>query len=429
MVKTGRVELIVDGITAGGDGIARLDSGRVVFVPRTAPGDRVIAELREDRARWARAEVIELLGEGEARVPAPCPYFGACGGCRMQHLETATQTSSLARGVEDALARIGKREVPVRPMAPAKRRFGYRNRVTLTLRRRNGRVVAGYHRPRGPELIDVEDCPLGEPAVRAAWRGLRAAWGPGAERLPRGRELRITVRGTAAGDVALRIEGGDAPGDPDALLAAVPSLQGYAWVDASGRRHLLGGSRLLRDEWEGREVHLGPGAFVRVNRVVFGEVERHLDEGLGDVESLRILDLYAGIGNRSVRWAEAGARPVAVELEPDAVEAAVRLAEDAGVEIEFRRGRVEDEIRHLLPADIVVINPPRAGLAPDVCERLAEGGASRLVYVSCDPATLGRDLRRLGDAWSPAFAQPFDAFPQTGHVETVLWLDAARGSA
>lgn len=419
------VELTVEEIAAGGDGVARLDSGRVVFVPRTAPGDEVIAELTENRARWARGRVVAWRGLGEGRVTPECPVYDECGGCRMQHLRADLQCSALARGVSQTLARIGGREVRVEPLEPSDRRYGYRNRVTFTLRRTDEGVVAGYHRLRGPRLVDVASCPLAEAPIREAWSALREGWGERAARLPQGRELRITLRASARGDVGLLVEGGSAAGEPDRLLGAVPGLRSYWWAPGAGPREHLGGAAELTDVWEGRELQLRPRAFLQVNRAVAAGLEEHLDEELGPVQGRTVLDLYAGVGTRALRWTAAGARVVAVEAEPDAVETGRDVAGREGLDLDLRLASVEESLAERPEADVIVVNPPRAGLHEEVSARLARARADVLVYVSCDAATLARDLRRLGDGWRPRYARLFDAFPQTGHVETVLWLEPA----
>jgi len=426
------VDLTVESIAVGGDGVGRTASGQVVFLARTAPGDRVRAELFERRKRWARGRVVEIYEKGPDRVEPACGYFDECGGCQLQHLGAAAQAAWLRRAVSDTLARIGGAEVPVGRVISGARKLGYRNRVTFSLRRDGARVTAGYRAVRGGRLIDVERCPLAEPAVQEAWAGLRAAWGPGARHLPAGAELRITVRASVDGEVGLLVSGGygGAP-DPAPIERGVPRLATYWWTRADGTRERLAGTDTLADRWEGVELSLWPEAFLQVNREVSARIDAHLDAGLGGVEGLTILDLYAGVGLRAIRWAAAGASVVAVESGADAARtgraAASRLGTRAPRLIE---GTVEAALPGLGPADVIVVNPPRAGLGLQAAERLREVAASRLVYVSCDPATLARDVSRLRGWWTPERAQPFDAFPQTGHVETVLWLSrAGRGDA
>ena len=422
--------LEIESIAAGGDGVAREPSGRVVFVPRTAPGDRVRVRVEEERSRWARARLDALLEPGPDRAPAPCPYYPECGGCQLQHLDGAGRRAALGQVVRDALERIGGlTDVSVPEPENPGPEFGYRNRITLTLRRTDGGVRAGYHDHADPDrILDVEDCPLAETPVRRAWAVLREAWGKDAARLPAGPQLRITVRASADGDVAVVIFGGDPerPGDPEGLqrrLGTTVRLAGLHWRDASGRRRRLGGEDTLQDRWQGVDVPLRPEAFLQVNRRVAAAIDRHLEEGLGPREGLEMVDLYAGVGVRAIAWARRGARVTAVERDGDAVRSGREAARGADAPVRFLRGRVEERLEATLPADRLVVNPPRSGLSRPVCRMLRDGGAPLLAYVSCDPATLARDLRRLRPAWRVRAVRPFDAFPQTAHVETVAWLE------
>lgn len=433
------VSVDVDSIAAGGDGVTREPGGRVLFVPRTAPGDRVRVRITEERGSWGRARAVELLASGPDRIGAPCVYYDGCGGCQLQHLSAHAQRAAKRRVVADALQRIGRRSAPVEPTLAAGPEFGYRNRVTFTLRRgTGGRIVAGYHRFDVPgELLDVERCPLAEPAIQDAWAALRERWGDDASLLPAGPELRLTLRASSSGLVGLVVQGGlaDRPGQPAAVAGAFEGLATYHWVPDRGPRRRLGGDDTLPERWAGLDLRLRPEAFVQVNREVSDAMDRHLDGRAGSLSGRRVLDLYAGVGVRAIRWAEAGAAVTAVDAAQDGIatgrEAAARRGREpagqsdgpAAGQVAFRRARVEDCLEELLPADLVVVNPPRAGLSRSVTRKLAEGGVSTLAYVSCDPATLARDLARLGEGWRAASVQPFDAFPQTAHVETIVWLE------
>lgn len=424
-------ELTVESIAVGGDGVAREAGGRVVFVPRTAPGDRLVARLVTEHDSWARAHPVRLLEAGPRRREAPCPYYDACGGCQLQHLERAGELAAKREAVRDALERIGGLTPEVEPVRDPGPSLGYRNRIALTLRRAEGRVRAGYHRWDEPDrLVDVSTCPLAEEPVNRAWSALRETWGGEAERLPTGRELRLTLRASAAGATVLLVEGGrDPKGDPGAVVEAVPGLSGYFWRPERGRRRLLAGEPRLREVRDGVELELGPETFVQVNREVAAAIEEHLDRLLAErmegPAGLRILDLYAGVGLRALRWSEAGARTVACERDGEAVEAGRRAADRRGTDVAFHAADVEERLDGLLPADLAVVNPPRAGLSGEVAGRLADADVEAVAYVSCDPATLARDLERMGSGWRIVSVQPFDAFPQTAHVETVVWMEAA----
>lgn len=423
-----RVVVAIERIAAGGDGVGREPSGRVVFVPRTAPGDRVEVRLVEVRARWARGVGDRWLSRGPDRRDAPCPVYGECGGCRLQHLSSTRQREAKRAVVADALQRIGGLDVVPGGLLGSGEEFGYRNRMSFTLRRRGPSVVAGLHRFDAPgALVDVDDCPLAEPAVRRAWMGLRRSWGPGARRLPAGEELRLTIRGSRRGEVDLFIEGGEpgSTGDAGYLLRSVPELVGCHREGPEGTPLRLAGARGLADEWQGFRFDLPPGVFLQVNREVSARMDDWLDRKAGDLAGRSVVDLYAGIGARAIRWASRGASVAACEVQSRAVEAGRRGAEAAGVHVRFRRARVEDALAELLPADLVIVNPPRAGLGREVTRMLAARRSGGLAYVSCDPATLARDLARLAPTWTVQEVQAFDAFPQTAHVEAIAWLERA----
>jgi 23S rRNA (uracil1939-C5)-methyltransferase len=426
-IRVGSVhEIEVTGVTSEGAGVGRLPDGRAVFVHRTAPGDRARVEVTRVTPRWGRARLLERLEAGPDGREAPCPYYAKCGGCTLQHLEYPAQVAWKERIVLDALSRIGGRDsLPAPVLHPSPLETGYRNRMGFTLRRgREGSVVAGFRRIEQPErVLDVDGrCLLPEAPVARAWEGLRAAWGPGARRLPTGPELRLTLRATAAGEVLLLIEGGRGRGDPDSLLERVPELRaiwGSSGAPGSAPR-LLAGVPHLEERWLGEDIELHPRSFLQVNRGAAEILHREVLRTLGPVGGLRLVDAYCGFGTYARRAAREGATAVGIETDPGAVAAAAARPE-AGFEL--LQGRVEERLEEALPADRVILNPPRAGVAPGVMEKLAASGPDRIVYVSCDPATLARDLGRLGPDFRVARIQVFDLFPQTARVETVLTLD------
>lgn len=427
------LDLDIDSLATGGEGVARDASGRVVFLARTAPGDRVRARVTSSRKRWARAEVLELLKAGPGRRAAPCPVYDLCGGCALQHLEIRTQRDEKRRIVKEALRRIGGIDVDLPEVADAGPEFEYRNRIALTLRRGADRVRFGFRNRLDPgSVVDVEDCPLAEPAVRRGLADLKACWGVDASNLPEGRELKVTIRSAADGAVAVHVVGGipGRDGRPDVVAASVAGLVSYVHTDAGGNQTVLAGSGSFPDRWQGTRFDLGPGTFLQVNRTVSTTMDRQLDEFVGTRRGTFFADLYAGVGARALRWAREGARVNAVEADPEAVAAGRAAAAAEGLDVEFFGVPVESAPDSYREAEIIVVNPPRAGLSEQVSARLSTSTAARgLAYVSCDPATLARDLALLSSGWKPVSVRVFDAFPQTSHVETIAWLEPSNRSS
>jgi len=429
----------IHGIAAGGAGVGRLADGRVVFVHRTAPGDEVEVELIEERRQWARGSLVRVLRESPERRVAPCPHYDRCGGCTLEHLQYPAQLAAKRDIVVETLRRIGGVEfagaagegaatassITPPEVVASPREFRYRNRVTFTLiRRGGGRVVAGFHELNNPgKIVDITGaCLLPEEPIAAAWARLREEWGEDAHRLPSGSQLRLTLRASAAGDVALMVDGGYGPGRPEELLERVPELSAV-WHRPGGRGGtltLLAGQDQVTEEWADEEVALSGAVFLQVNRSAAALLQAHVLELIGDVAGRRVVDAYCGVGLVARRLARAGAEVVGIELDEQAVIEARRGA-PAGAE--FIADRVEAALPGVLPADLVIVNPPRTGLDPAVPAALRATPPARVIYISCDPATLARDLSRLTPGFRVRSIRSFDLFPQTAHVETVVELE------
>jgi 23S rRNA (uracil1939-C5)-methyltransferase len=405
-----KVDVTVRAIAAGGSGVADLPDGRVVFVPRTAPGDRASVQIEKSKPRWATASLCELIEPSRERRDAPCVLYDSCGGCQLQHLPYALQLEWKARFVQDALVRIGGIEVPDLPsMVASPRETHYRQRITFALRRLGGgRVIAGFHALDRPgRIVDVHaECLLPRPRLVDAWTTLRSAWGERARLLPRGERLRLTLRDDPGG-VVLVIEGGEVGWSAEPLLqAANLAAIWHRPGEPAGRPRLLAGT-----------ADAGSPAFTQVNADVATAIVDHVVELAGEPGAA--VDAYAGTGEYAARMVERGWRATAIELDPEACAAARRVAADRFAVLE---GRVEDRLAEALPAELVILNPPRAGVVPRVAELLLEHAPARIVYVSCDPATLARDVALLASAYRTTSVRCFDLFPQTAHVETVVAL-------
>lgn len=391
-------------------------------MPLTAPGDRVRVEVVRERKRWCRAELVDLLVSGPGRSEPLCPLYGDCGGCSLQHLDYSAQLHWKGRIVADALTRIGGRPTNAVPVIPTDPPIHYRNRLSLALRRLPGRrVVAGFrHRTRPGHVLNMSgECVLPEERLLDTWQSLRSSWGPTASRLPMGREIRISLRLGHDG-VALSIRGGGGDGDGPALLADVAGLRAVFREEERGVVHSLAGASSVVTRWLGEEVELVGSGFQQVNSRAGQTLHAHVVGEAWVGSGSTVVDAYCGSGILGHLLAKRGASVVGIEADTTSVEVARRWTGD-----NFRviSGRVEDHLADVLPADTLILNPPRAGLDPTVPELLQRIPASRIVYVSCDPATLARDIKRLGATYEIRKLTAFDLFPQTAHVEVVATIE------
>ncbi len=420
-----RASVPITGIAAGGAGVGRLPDGRAVFVQRTAPGDEALIEVVREKPRWAAARLLRIISPGSGRRAAPCRHYAHCGGCTIEHLQYDHQVAAKASIVRETLRRIGGITIADPPVTPSPREFHYRNRVSFTLvRTSRGQVSAGFHELDRPDrIVDISaDCLLPEEPIAQAWGELRREWGSAAAHLPSGPRLRLTLRATVHGAVSLVIQGGYSSGQPDRLLQSVPGLRAI-WHCPQGAEQyrLLAGDSVFDESWSDEDVALSGAVFLQINRAVAELLEEHVLQRAQASGAQTMIDAYCGVGLHARRLARLGYRVTGIELDAAALAEATRAAPTA----RFIAGRVEDVLGTLLPADLVILNPPRAGLATQATELLLQHRPAGLLYVSCDPATLARDLAVLKAAYTITDLRCFDLFPQTTHVETVVELACA----
>jgi len=407
--------VLIESVAAGGDGVGRLADGMTVFVPRTAPGDRVSVTGIRRRRRHAHAVVARVVAPGPDRVEPRCAHFvrDRCGGCQWQHLSAEAQAAAKRRVVGDALRRIGALAIEDPVLVPSPRTFGYRATMTLTVRWAPGGPIAGFHRDAAAEPVFALDrCEIARDEVGALWTALR----PALAALPQGHDVRLKLR--VATDGALHVVVGGGLGawttpQPLADAAAAAGLTATVWWEpAAGAVRRMAGPPADR----------GAVAFEQVNPEVAAALRAAVLEAAPSPAG-RALDLYAGAAEIGLALASRGWESVSVESDPRAAARASERSRRDGSALRVVAGRVEHCLGELLPADLVIANPPRAGLDVAVTALLAERPPERLVYVSCDPATLARDLKRLGAEPARLILRCFDMFPQTSHVETLAVLE------
>ncbi len=404
-------EVSITAIAAGGDGVGRLADGRAVFVPRTAPGDRVA--LRTDRVKmhrhFARAEPESVVTAGPGRVEPVCPHYtdDRCGGCQLQHLAYDAQLAAKRRIVGDALRRIGKLDVPDPEIVEAIEEWRYRAKVSLAVSRAR---TAGFHRYDRPGAVfPLVDCHIADLRLMALWRELRPRLGL----LPE-RTTRITLRLDREGRRHVLVEASGEPWQAERLRADLPDGERVVcwWQPPEGAARVVAGPA----------TGFPATAFEQVNPEMGALARRWVADQLGDVAGRVVWDLYGGVGDTAVLLQERGAQVVSVDADEQAVDWARRRG-IAG--IRYIAARVEDALTTLPEPAAVVLNPPRAGLHWDVTLRLTGAPVPRVAYLSCDPATLARDLSRMSVNYRIVAIRAFDLFPHTAHVETAVILEGA----
>lgn len=400
-------EVTIESIAAGGDGVARAD-GIVVFVPRSAPGDRARVRF-ETKKRFARGEIDEIVVPSATRVNPVCHHYRVdrCGGCQLQHMAYDAQIDAKAGIIRDSLTRIGKRAVTAPIVEPSGKQWRYRSKLTLAMRRKHGgEWTIGLHPYDDPGAVfQLTECPITDDRVLDVWRQVVEA----RTHFPPADELRASVQLTERG-ASIVMEGANAWPTRGAFFEAVPLATALWWRPAHRPRMLVAE----------RGADAASASFVQVNREVGAALHAYVLERARSHDPRSVVDAYAGTGGTAIPLARGGARVVAIESDRDAAARCASALPDGSRVI---AARVEDALSKALPADVVLINPPRTGVHEQVSALLqAQEPAPRaIVYVSCDPGTLARDLARM-PRYRIASLRAFDMFPQTAHVETVCEL-------
>ena len=449
--KGEELELRIDSLAYGGNGVGRHD-GFVVFARGGLPGDTVRARVTKVKRGFAEGVVTELVAPGKGRVEAPCRHFGVCGGCRFQDLAYEVQLDEKERQVRDALVRIGRfAEPPLEPIVPAEAQYGYRNKLEYSFTAGDDGIELGFHRAgRWDEVIDIEECllttDLGN-AVRLAVRewAREERLQPYDQKTGIGYLRHLVVReGRNTGQVLVVLV--TAPGEHFEagylvdVLRRFPEVRSIHWAinDTPAEQtnlptRLLWGDDAIEEEILGLRYRVRPSAFLQTNTGMAARLYELARECAALTGDENVYDLYCGTGTIGLALS-ANARSVwGLEISEEAVACAIENAELNGIEnARFFAGNVGQTIEELREEagspDVVVVDPPRAGLAGKALRRTGELGAPRLVYVSCNPTTLASDLQVLRDEYGYVLerCRPVDMFPHTPHVESVSALSLPR---
>jgi 23S rRNA (uracil1939-C5)-methyltransferase len=423
----------------GGQGIGTLQ-GLTVFVPRTVPGDVVEVRITDQRRRYAFAEVVALQQASPWRLPAPCPVYDHCGGCHLQHLGYARQLSTKTTQVREALARIAKLpDIPVAPMHGSSLPFAYRNKVLYHYDPAHGAL--GLVARQGAGILDLPQCLINDPRADAVMARLRtlAAQHPALQnRLhhvqvqvgQRTAEVLITVIIREALSEALQQLLWDGVRDLATGLVLHHKHHDTPAVFA-GTTSLIAGSGVIYERVGKQRFRIEPEAFFQVNTRQMEQLYALVQTAAALQPEDVVLDLYSGGGTIALTLAPHCAQVYAVDSNRQAMLLAAQQAQEQGIEnCQFRTGKVERILYRYLAQGIrprvAILDPPRAGCRPEALQALAALRVSRLVYVSCSPPTLGRDLQLLHAlGYQTEGVQPLDMFPQTYHIECVATLTRA----
>ena len=443
--KNATLTLEITGYTAEGMGVARWD-GRVVFVPGTILGERWEVQLLKVKTNVAWGRAVRLLAPSPERVELDCPLAGRCGGCQYRHMTYEEELRAKRQRVQDALTRVGGVSLELPQVLGAEDPLRYRNKVQFPVAQEKRGLAVGYYRARSHDVLDVDDCLLQPEAVttlRRAFKGWMERYRVPAydEGTRQGLIRHLYVRTNQAGEALCCVvaNGARLPHAPElvqALRQAAPALAGLVLnTNTKDTNVILGpsyrtiwGRDFLEERLCGMTFRLSVPSFFQINRAQTERLYAQALEFAGLTGRETVLDLYCGIGTISLALAQRAGQVIGAEIVPEAVQDA--QANAARNQVDNARFLCGDagEAAFQLAAEgvrpqVICVDPPRKGLAPEVPEILASMEPERIVYVSCDPATLARDIKRFGELGYPAVkAQAVDLFPRTAHVETVCLL-------
>ncbi|NEQ21395.1 MAG: 23S rRNA (uracil(1939)-C(5))-methyltransferase RlmD [Microcoleus sp. SIO2G3] len=440
------VEVRITDLNDTGEGVGRL-GGRVVFVPDTVTGDRILVRLVHVKANYANGKLHQILEPSPHRIRPNCIVADKCGGCQWQHIDYEYQQSAKHNLVVQALERIGGfTQPPVAPILTSDSFLAYRNKVTYPLKRSaTGQVQAGYYQKGSHQLINLNQCPVQDsrlnPLLAEVKQDIeRMGWSVYDERRHQGRIRHLSLRiGHRTGEMLLTLIATDwklrdLEVQAQHWLTRYPNLVGVS-VNRNPNRtnaifgdetRCIAGQPYLKEEFAGLEFQLSPETFFQVNTEAAEALLNAIAQQLALKGDEVLVDAYCGIGTFTLPLAQRVRQAIGIEVQPASVEQAQSNAQLNGISnVIFKTGTVETLLPQLgITPDIVLLDPPRKGCDRKVIETLLEILPERIVYISCKPATLARDLKLMSQTGSYQLdhIQPADFFPQTPHVECAAFL-------
>lgn len=438
-------KITIRSLGSAGEGIGTAEEGYALFVTGALPGERVSVEIVEKKERYAKGRMIDLIDPSPERVTPFCPLFSKCGGCQIQHLSYSGQLEAKRQRVVDALQRIGRLEVEVLPCLPSPSPTHYRNKIQMPIHaREGGRLEVGFYERGSHRIVPIPNCPIHCHAGEVAYEQLRPLLLKSAipgycEEKGEGLLRHLVVKSSRLEKRALVILVTTGRNCPElrklaeTIVASCPAVAGV--VENINRKR---GNSILSDQfrqlagedhlWEelcGKRFRISPASFFQVNPDQAETLYKTALTFLDPQPESTLLDAFCGVGTLSIIAASQVSSVVGIEAVPQAVEDARANAKQNGsTNCQFICGTVEERIAAAPHFDLALLNPPRKGCDPAILKQLAKRAPKRIVYLSCDPATLARDLALLSrDGFQVTKVQPVDMFPQTMHVESVALIN------
>ena len=426
----------------GGYGIGKLPGGKLVFIEGTYPGDLVEATIIQEKSDVAFAKLNALLEKSQYRRTPKCKYYGVCGGCQMMDVKYDSQLELKTQMVKEQLKRIAKIDIEVSPTIPSDLEFGYRNKMEFAFSYNNG-VVLGLKMRNSNRIVPINECPISPTSFNKALEVVPEIVEMSKARIynPKtktGTLKHLVMRYSHSNNQTMAIFVTKTERFEEAkfiraeLLKKEPQINSIIHVMNSsdsvvlrGPYKTLYGSGVLDVEMDYEKFQIPPTAFFQNNYHVASKMVEYVTKQLDLKGSERVLDLYAGVGTFTMRLAMLSKYVTAVESSHISVKAGRANANINNLRnLRFEEADVEDFIKIFTErADIIVLDPPRGGAGKSVCEEIIRISPEKIAYISCDPSTLARDLAILNEKYKIVAVQPFDMFPQTYHVETVVLME------
>ncbi len=439
--KNEELELTIDSVTLEGAGVGRVD-GFALFVPGALAGERVRVHVIKVTASYAVGKLMEVVEPSPHRMEPRCPVYAKCGGCAFGHVTYEEELRIKERHVADALTRLGGlKEVPLRPILGMGQPERYRNKGAFPYGMTDKGPAFGFYAPRSHRLVPVQDCLIEQESVCRAVNAIQT-WAeqnhitPYDEGTGKGCLRHAVARVTTSGELmAVIVTRGDLPHKKE-LIDAMSFADSVYWNRNDRNTNVIFGDRFtqlsgrptLRETLCGLDFEVSPRSFLQVNPVQTQRLYGAALELLSPQPDETVADVYCGIGTISLLLAQKAGQVIGIEVVPEAVENAKENAARNGIQnASFLCAPAEEALPKLVAegrtVDCLTVDPPRKGCDPQVIEAILASGARRMVYVSCNPATLARDVKLLtAGGFTVQAVQPVDMFPRCGHVETVVLL-------